>query len=209
MLLHNLGRLTEAATYYRRALADPTAAPETRATAANNLALVEMVHGRVAEAFAALDEAQRAAGGRRPGAGRPGDPDLGLGLRCRPAGSARAWRGSTGRPALRGAGMPLAEHYLEYVDALVDLRLLPEALATSRAAVAELDGSDVVLMAAEARLRLARLALLSDDAGPRRRGGLRRGPDVPGPAPAGLGGPGRRPGRPGPRRGRRRSRRRT
>ena len=41
------------------------------------------------------------------------------------------------------AGLPLAEHYLEYVDALVDLRLLPEALATSRAAVDELDGSDV------------------------------------------------------------------
>ena len=61
VLLHNLGRLTEAATYYRRALADSRAAPETRATVANNLALVEMVHGRVPEAFAALDEAQRAA----------------------------------------------------------------------------------------------------------------------------------------------------
>jgi tetratricopeptide (TPR) repeat protein len=163
VLLHNLGRLTEAATYYRRALADSTAAPETRATVANNLALVEMVHGRVPEAFAALDEAQRAAAGAGPAL---------VALVTQTSGwvSVQAGRISEGLARFdsaarlyAAAGLPLAEHYLEYVDALVDLRLLPEALATSRAAVEELDGSDVVLMAAEARLRLARLALLSGD----------------------------------------------
>lgn len=163
VLLHNLGRLTEAATYYRRALADSTAAPETRATVANNLALVEMVHGRVPEAFAALDEAHRAAAGAGPAL---------VALVTQTSGwvSVQAGRISEGLARFdsaarlyAAAGLPLAEHYLEYVDALVDLRLLPEALATSRAAVDELDGSDVVLMAAEARLRLARLALLSGD----------------------------------------------
>ena len=163
VLLHNLGHLTDAAVHYRRALADPVARPETRATAANNLALVEMVHGRVAEAFEALAEAQRAAEGAGPAL---------VALVTQTSGwvSVQAGRISEGLARFdaaahlyAGAGLPLAEHYLEYVDALVDLRLLPEALATSRHALAELDGSDVELMAAEARLRLAKLSLLSDD----------------------------------------------
>ncbi len=64
----------------------------------------------------------------------------------------------------RAAGLPLAEHYIEYADALMELRLLPEAAGAARLAVAEFTAAGVPLMAAEAQLRVAQLALLTGDA---------------------------------------------
>lgn len=165
VLLHNTGSLHKAALLYRRALADPAATAQTRATVANNMALIEMVHGRVGRAVAALDDAEQAA--RQAG---PAQVAL--------VAQSRAWvavqsgrlteglrRFDDAAAHYRSAGLPLAEHHLEYADALLDLRLLPEAIAASRRAVVAFERSDVPLMAAEARWRLARLALLSGDVG--------------------------------------------
>ena len=66
------------------------------------------------------------------------------------------------------AGVPLGEHYLDYADALVDLRLLEEALTVARSAAAEFESHGARLMAAEARLRCAQLALSLEM--PRRHG---------------------------------------
>jgi hypothetical protein len=57
------------------------------------------------------------------------------------------------------AGLPLGEHQLEYTDALRDLRLLDEAMVAARSAAAEFERHGARLMAAEARLRCARIAL--------------------------------------------------
>ena len=51
----------------------------------------------------------------------------------------------------------------------MELRLLPEAARAARAAVQELSSAGVPLMAAEAQLRVAQLALLAGDHG---RGGV-------------------------------------
>ena len=61
------------------------------------------------------------------------------------------------------ADMPLGEYYTEYADAMVDLRLLPEARSAAERAVEELVAAGVTLMATEAKLRLARISLLTGD----------------------------------------------
>ena len=162
-LLHNLGHLLEAADLYRRALADPATSPETRAKVANNLALIEVVHGRVDEAFANLRLAAVAAV-------RAGPAPVAIVAQSWGWVAVQAGRLTEGlrrfeeaATLYERAGLPLAEHHLEYVDVLADLRLLPEALDSGRRAVAAFDGSGVPLMGAEARWRLARLALLSGD----------------------------------------------
>jgi tetratricopeptide (TPR) repeat protein len=164
VLLHNTGRLREAAAHYRRAREEPGASAQTRTTVANNMALVEMAYGHVDRAVATLDEAARDARGAGPA-------HVALVAQSRAWVAVQAGRVTEGLARFdeaavlyQQAGLPLAEHYLEYVDALLDLRLLPEALATCRRAVAALEESEVPLMAAEARWRLARLALLSGDA---------------------------------------------
>ncbi len=162
-LLHNLGHLLQAAELYRSALADPAASPETRAKVANNLALIEVVHGRVDSAFANLRLAALAAV-------RAGPAPVAIVAQSWGWVAVQAGRLTEGLRRFdeaaglyERAGLPLAEHHLEYVDVLTDLRLLPEALDSSRRAVAAFDGSGVPLMGAEARWRLARLALLSGD----------------------------------------------
>jgi len=60
------------------------------------------------------------------------------------------------------AGLPLGEHYLEYSDVLVDLRLLPEARVMAQRAAEQFRRHGVPLMAAEAQTRVAQLALLAD-----------------------------------------------
>ena len=61
----------------------------------------------------------------------------------------------------RTAGLPLGEHYVDYADVLMELRLLPEAASAARRAVAEFSAAGVSLMTAEARLRVAQLAMLA------------------------------------------------
>jgi tetratricopeptide (TPR) repeat protein len=163
VLLQNLGRLSDAAAVYRRVLADPICSVDVRAKVANNLALIEVQRGNHEAAFEYLDEAAALAA------------KIGPAL-VAPFHQSRAWvTVQAGRltaslrlfdEALRlyeAASLPLGEHYLEHADALVDLRLLPEASTMAQRAVEQFQVHGVLLMAAEAQLRAAWLALLNGD----------------------------------------------
>jgi tetratricopeptide (TPR) repeat protein len=163
VLLQNAGRLADAATIYHRLLADPDASAPRKVKAANNLALIESDQGRYGPALRRLDQAL-------PLAAEVG-PALAAGVI-----QSRAWvTVQSGRFAeglrlfqdaeqlYRDAGLPLGEHYIEYADVLMELRLLPEAMTAARRAAAEFSSAGVPLMAAEAQLRVAQLALLSGD----------------------------------------------
>jgi tetratricopeptide (TPR) repeat protein len=162
-LLQNIGQLTDAAAVYRRVLAGPDSPAAVRAIMANNLALIEAQRGNHEAALGSLDEAAALAA------------EVGPAVVALVAQS-RAWvTVQAGRltDSLRlfdealhlyeAAGLPLGEHYLEHADALVDLRLLPEASAMAQRAVEQFQAHGVMLMAAEAQLRAAWLALLTGD----------------------------------------------
>lgn len=162
-LAQNIGRLPAAATTYRELLASPRTPPRTTARATNNLALIEAQHGR-------FDEAVRRLERLLPLASEVGPTVLTL------AAQSLAWvTVQSGRLAeglrrfeeaarvYESAGLPLGEHYIEYADALMDLRLIPEATEAARAAAEEFTRLEVSLMAAEAQLRVAQLALLAGD----------------------------------------------
>jgi tetratricopeptide (TPR) repeat protein len=163
-LHQNQGRLAEAARLYRRVLASPGVPTDVRVKIANNLGVLEGERGRPQVALGWLDQATAAAAlvgpayeahvaeSRATVTVRAGRLPEGLALL---AAAARAWE---------AAGLPLGELQVESADALLELRLLPEAYAQATAAVASLDRAGVPLMAAEARLRAAQLTLLMDDA---------------------------------------------
>jgi tetratricopeptide (TPR) repeat protein len=165
VLQQNIGRLADAAAIYRDLLSGGQGSSRTQALAANNLALIEAQHGRHAEALRLLDRAVRLAAAVGPAvlalvtaslawvtvqSGRLAD-----GLR----------RFAEAAQAYEAASLPLGEHYIEYADALMDLRLTPEATDAARSAAEEFGRRGVSLMAAEAQLRVAQLALLAGDAG--------------------------------------------
>jgi tetratricopeptide (TPR) repeat protein len=163
VLLQNTGELAEAETMYHRVLANPATSERRRIGAANNLALIESEQGKHAQALRRLDGALRGA--------RESSPALVAAI----IGSTAQVTVQSGRftAALalfdqaereyQAAGLPLGEHYLDYAEVLMQLRLLPEAVAAARRAVAEFSAAGVPLMAAEAQLRLAQLALLTGD----------------------------------------------
>jgi tetratricopeptide (TPR) repeat protein len=162
-LLQNIGRLSEAVAIYRRTLAAPDCPVDVKAKMANNLGLIEAHRGRHRAASAHLVEAASAAA------------EVGPALVAIVAQS-RAWVTVQSGRLTEGlglfeeaarlyetAGLPLGEHYIEYTDALVDLRLLPEARAMAERAVELFEAHGILLMGAEAQLRAARLALLTSD----------------------------------------------
>jgi tetratricopeptide (TPR) repeat protein len=162
-LYQNLGRLGEAAQMYRRALADPGTPPHVRAKVANNLGIIEAQCGRSDRALACLDEAAAAAA-------EVGPAVLAI------VAETRAWVTVQSGQLTEGvhlfdeaacrwesAGLPLGELYAEYADALIDLRLIPEASEQAQQAMDMLERQGVALMAVEAQLRAARLALLRRD----------------------------------------------
>lgn len=162
VLQQSVGQLTQAARAYRLILHDPNAPAVVLTKTANNFAIVESQFGHPDAAQRLIDYAD-------------GLPDVGPHLRAVLA-STKAWiTTQTGRltegldefaEAARlhaDAGLPLAEHYLEYVDALTDLRLLPEAYAMAVEAATELEQHGVDLMTGEGHLRVARLAALQGD----------------------------------------------
>jgi tetratricopeptide (TPR) repeat protein len=163
ILLQNVGHLGEAAVRYHRVLSDPSAGPRLSVRCANNLALIESQQGRYSPALQRLSEALARAAQIGPAliAGitesqawvtvQSGRFAAGLALFEQ---AARAYQ---------EAGLPLGEHYVEYADALMELRLVPEATRAARRAVRELSQAGVPLMAAEAQLRVAQLALLAGD----------------------------------------------
>jgi tetratricopeptide (TPR) repeat protein len=163
VLHQNIGRLGAASAAYTGLLARADLPDRIRVIAANNVAMIDAQHGRYADALRRLDDA-----GRRAAA-------LGPALVAMVAGT-RAWvTVHAGRllEALRlfdeaadaheAAGLPLGEHYVEYADALMDLRLIPEATVAARSAAEVFRDNGVPLMGAEAQLRVAQLTLLGGD----------------------------------------------
>ena len=132
-LAAELGHLPDAASIYRRLLAEPAVSVRHQTLCANNLALIEASRAGYAPALRRLGQALPGAAGR-PGACSPWSPRAGRGSPCGRADLPRAWVSSRwlGR-IYRAATLPLGEHYIEYADALMELRLLPEAGATRRA----------------------------------------------------------------------------
>jgi tetratricopeptide (TPR) repeat protein len=163
VLLQNSGDLPGAAVIYRRLIAEPAVSIRHQTLCANNLALIEAEQGRYAAALRRLDQAL-------PGATQTGPALLALVTQSRAWVTVRSGRFAEGLGIFEVAGeiyqaaaLPLGEHYIEYADALMELRLLPEALTAARRAVQEFSDAGASLMAAEAQLRVAQLALLSDD----------------------------------------------
>ena len=162
-LYQNMGRLSDAAVLYRRILADPDTPPEVRYKVASNLGEIEAECGRPEAALACFDEATAAA------------EEVGPAAVARVAES-HAWIAvQLGRLAegldlfeeashlLTAAGLPLGELYARHADALIDLRLIPEAAEQAQWAVKMFEGQGVALMAAEAQLRAAQLAQMRHD----------------------------------------------
>lgn len=162
-LYQNMGRLAEAAGLYRRILADSDTPPEVRWKAANNLGIIEAECGRPRSALAHFTDAAATA------------EQVGPGVVAFVAGT-RAWVTVQAGRLTEGlelfeeatrlwtaAGLPLGELYAEYADALMDLRLIPEATERAQRAVEMFTSQGVALMAAEAQLRVARLAQLRHD----------------------------------------------
>ncbi|WP_305783137.1 CHAT domain-containing protein [Symbioplanes lichenis] len=161
---HNGGRLTTAEATYQAVLADPATPPFVWVKAANNLALLQTVVGRPHEALANLDRAAELA--REMGSRLPAVIATSAAWASYHAGrlaeSVRRFE-EAGR-LHTAAGLPVGEHLQEYADVLRDLRLLDEAMTAAREAHVELDKHGARLMAADARLRCARLALELGDA---------------------------------------------
>ena len=163
VLHQNLGRLSGAAAGYRELLARADTSTRLRVVIGNNLAMIDSQHGRHADALRMLDDA-----GRR--AAEVGPAHVAMVSETRAWVTVHAGRLAEGlrlfdeaARAFEAAGLPLGEHYVEYADALMDLRLIPEASDAARAAAEEFRLGEVPLMGAEAELRVAQLALLSGD----------------------------------------------
>ena len=163
-LMHNLGRITAAAEGYRRVLAAPASSVDVRTRAAINLALAESLRGRSREALQQIDLAAELAAEVGPAYVALVSQNRGqvLAQAGRLAESMRQF--DEALVLLERADLPLGEYFAEHADTLAALRLLPEALQLARRAVEVLDAGDAPLMAAEARLRVAEVALLTGDA---------------------------------------------
>src|SRR5689334_8292816 len=166
VLLQNTGHLDEAVAIYQRLLQPGTGlSPRRQVQVPNNLAMIEGEQGRYTAALRRLDQAL------------PLAREVGPHLVAHVIHS-RAWVAvQSGRfveglanfdSAVReyqAAGLPLGEHYIDYADGLMELRLLPEAADAARRAVEELSAAGTAMMAADAQLKVAQLALLSGNTG--------------------------------------------
>lgn len=162
-LHQNLGRYAEAADRYRWLLAQPGLSNVVQAKVANNLALIESDRGRPDVALDLLDRAASAAKDAGPAivAGVTQSRGQVLMQAGRLVESLREFD-EAGR-VYELAGWALGEYYLEYSDVLVDLRLLPEARSMARQACEQFEKHGVLLMAAEAQLRSAALAMVAGE----------------------------------------------
>ncbi len=160
----NAGRIAEAAAIYRKTLKRRDLPVDIRAKMSNNLAMIEAQLGRYGVALALTGQARALA------------EDLGPFLTAVFAEGEAFVLAQAGRlpeslaqfeeaeRLFKVAGLPLGELHAEAADAMLDLRLLPEARVAADRALREFVESDVPLMRAEAQLRVARVALLSGDA---------------------------------------------
>ncbi|WP_051639741.1 CHAT domain-containing protein [Cellulomonas sp. URHE0023] len=162
VVAQHAGMPAEAETRYRALLASGVSSEFIGRLVHNNLALVLAERGAYHEALEQADAAVAMS------ANAPGF--LGAVLQTRGWIAVRAGRLSQGlldfersAQVQTDADMPLGEYYYEYADAMVDLRLLPEAASAAGRAVEELVAMGSALMATEAKLRLARISLLLGD----------------------------------------------
>ena len=160
---HNTGRLAEAAVRYRDLLQQAAPGSAREYGAANNLALVLAARGQFAEALSLAERAVATAAALGPV--MQSWPYLTRGLI-----GVRTGRIGDGlrdleraAEACAAAGISPGECYLEYADAMRELRLLPEAVAAGERAVAELERAGAGLVAAEARVGLAETLLVAGD----------------------------------------------
>ena len=164
LLEHNAGRVKAAAALYHRVLADPLCPADVWIKAANNLSVAYTELGKPRAALQMLERAAVLAREQSP-------------LLLAIITNSQAWSSfhagevveslhlfDRAAPLYTAAGLPLGEHYLDYADVLIDLRLLEEALTVARSAAAEFESHGARLMAAQARLRCAQLALSLGDA---------------------------------------------
>ena len=133
LLEHNGGRVMAAAALYHRVLADPLSPADVWIKAANNLSVAYTELGKPRDALQVLERAAALAREQSPllvaiitnsqawSSFHAGDVVESLRLFDRAA------------QLYTAAGVPLGEHYLDYADVLVDLRLLEEALTVARA----------------------------------------------------------------------------
>ncbi|WP_426593044.1 CHAT domain-containing protein [Cellulomonas sp. McL0617] len=159
VVAQNAGMPAEAEARYRALLAGGVSSEFVGRLVHNNLALALAERGAYDEALEQADAAVAMS------ADAPGY--LGPVLQTRAWIAVRAGRLSEGlldfersAQVQTDADMPLGEYYYEYADAMVDLRLLPEARSAAERAVVELVAMGSALMATEAKLRLARISLL-------------------------------------------------
>jgi len=164
VLLQNTGRLADAAVIYQRLLSDPAAGASQKVKSASNLALIESEQGRYGQALRRLGQALLDAAEVGPAVAAET-------AECRAWVTVQSGRFAEGMglfdeaaQALRAANLPLGDHYHEYADALMELRLLPEAATAARRGMEAFFAAGVPLMAAEAQLRVAQLAMLGGDA---------------------------------------------
>jgi CHAT domain-containing protein/tetratricopeptide (TPR) repeat protein len=161
-LLHNQGDRVSAANLFARLLKDPALTPEIRYKAATNFGLLQAERGRFPDALTLFDMARHAAEQVSP-------------LYVALVAENRAWatvlagrladgvaQFEAARAMFEELGLPPGELLKEYSEALMQLRLIPEALEHAREAVAILEAHDVDLMAAEARLNSASLSLMAN-----------------------------------------------
>jgi tetratricopeptide (TPR) repeat protein len=163
VLLQNIGRLADAAEIYHRVLADAAADARRKVQCANNLALIESQQGRCGQALRRLEHAL-------PAAEAIGPVLVAVITQSRAWVTVQSGRFTEGlnifaeaAETYLAAGLPLGEHFIEYADALMELRLLPEAASAARRGAAEFTAAGIPLMAAEAQLRVAQLAMLAGD----------------------------------------------
>ncbi|HKT02306.1 MAG TPA: hypothetical protein VJT31_22485, partial [Rugosimonospora sp.] len=137
VLAQNIGRLGDAAAIYHALLASPDSSLRTQVRAGNNLGLIEAQHGRYAEAGRRLEWAARQAGAEGPAMVAQVVQSLAW-VTVQSGRLAEGMRRFTeAAQAYESAQLPLGEYYVEYADALIDLRLIPEATDAARAAEEE------------------------------------------------------------------------
>ena len=163
VLHQNAGRLAEAAAIYRQLLHNEDGPVDIRAKAADNLGLIEAQFGRYGVAMALLEQARKLAlevGPALTAYFAEGEAWV-MAQAGRLPESLRLFEGA--ERLLGEAALPLGELHAEYADAMLELRLLPEARSAADRALREFTITGVPLMQAEALLRVARVALLSGD----------------------------------------------
>jgi tetratricopeptide (TPR) repeat protein len=164
VLHQNAGRLREAAVIYRRVLSDPESPPSVLAKDANNLGVIEAEFGNFAGALDLVRQARERARDVGPAyAAYFTESHATILARAGLLPESLAMFEEAER-LYDKAGIPLAELYAEYADAMSDLWLLPEAMDAASRALDEWTANQVAMMGAEAELRVARLALLMGDA---------------------------------------------